>query len=75
MYAYIPVPDTEEGVNDALRQIGEDLRRLAETPSVPVLTVAPFPPVTGQLVIADGTSWDPGSGRGLYYYDGTWIKV
>ena len=24
---------------------------------------------TGMLVIADGTDWDPGSGRGMYWYD------
>jgi metal-dependent HD superfamily phosphatase/phosphodiesterase len=29
----------------------------------------------GMVVIADGTDWNPGSGRGVYWYDGdaaTW---
>lgn len=25
----------------------------------------------GKLVLADGTSWNPGSGRGVYLWDGT----
>lgn len=25
----------------------------------------------GMIRYADGTSWDPGSGQGIYYFDGT----
>jgi hypothetical protein len=33
----------------------------------------PDKPFPGQLVLADGTNWDPGSGKGFYGYDGsTW---
>lgn len=33
----------------------------------------PDKPFQGQLVLADGTNWDPGSGQGFYGYDGaTW---
>lgn len=32
----------------------------------PILYAAPQNPVEGQLVYADGTLWNPGSGRGLY---------
>lgn len=35
---------------------------------------APHKPRNGLLVFADGTDWDPGAGRGLYYYDGSWVK-
>jgi hypothetical protein len=31
-------------------------------------TIAPQKPQNG-LYLADGTGWDPGSGRGLYRYD------
>ena len=31
----------------------------------------PDKPFTGQLVLADGTNWNPGSGRGFYGYDGS----
>jgi hypothetical protein len=30
---------------------------------------APDKPRTGMLRVADGTQWNPGSGRGLYWYD------
>ena len=33
------------------------------------LFVEPSRPLHGQMVYADGTSWNPGSGRGLYYFD------
>lgn len=33
-------------------------------------------PRNGMLVFADGTKWDPGAGRGLYFYrDGSWRKL
>lgn len=31
----------------------------------------PDKPFAGQLVLADGTDWNPGSGVGFYGYDGT----
>lgn len=27
------------------------------------------------FAFADGVEWDPGSGRGLYLYDGVWKKL
>lgn len=41
---------------------------------VQLYTSAPVEPVEGMIVRADGTSWDPGSGRGFYGYDnGAWV--
>lgn len=37
----------------------------------PVCYEAPAKPRDGMRRYADGTQWDPGSGRGLYRYDGT----
>jgi hypothetical protein len=31
--------------------------------------VEPAKPRTGMIRLADGTDWDPGSGRGVYWYD------
>jgi hypothetical protein len=45
------------------------------TLTVPLLNAAPDKPQTGQIVLADGTNWNPGSGRGLYYYDSTWKHI
>lgn len=39
-------------------------------------TAAPPDPVEGMVVWADGTSWNPGSGAGLYEYrGGAWHKL
>ena len=34
-------------------------------------TVAPASPQEGDVYFADGTSWNPGSGKGLYFYNGS----
>lgn len=40
------------------------------------LYVAPLKPRDGDFAYADGSSWNPGYGAGLYYYDGTsWLLV
>lgn len=76
--SYVPAPTLAKTVEDLRRWATLELQRVSEnfrvaqTPTIPVSTVAPAKPVTGQLAFADGTSWNPGSGRGLYYYDGSW---
>lgn len=35
-----------------------------------VLYVAPTKPQEADIVYADGTSWNPGAGKGFYYWDG-----
>ena len=38
--------------------------------------VAPAKPRNGMIVYADGTDWNPGSGRGVYYYKlNTWTLL
>ena len=40
--------------------------------------VEPAKLYTGLIRFADGTNWNPGSGRGIYYYDESspgWIKL
>ena len=40
--------------------------------------VAPTKPRTGMFKLADGTRWNPGLGRGVYYYDkndSSWHKL
>lgn len=36
-----------------------------------VTYVAPSKPRQGDIRYADGTDWNPGSGAGLYYYNGS----
>lgn len=39
-------------------------------------TVAPLKPRDGDIRYADGTSWNPGSGKGIYYFNGTaWVLL
>lgn len=41
--------------------------------NIPQLTSAPSSPVTGDTALADGVSWNPGSGQGVYcYYNSAW---
>lgn len=41
-----------------------------------VLYAAPLGPTAGMVVFADGTTWNPGSGRGLYEYrTSSWQKL
>ena len=47
-----------------------DQIRLKET------NVAPTKPRAGDVRLADGTNWNPGSGAGFYgYYAGAWSKL
>jgi len=37
---------------------------------------APNKPVDGQVEFADGTTWNPGGGKGIYaYYSSAWNKL
>jgi hypothetical protein len=81
-YSHTPVADTPEGVNSALRDLARDADLLRNEPTVPLRTTAPEKPHTGLLVFADGVSFDPGSGRGVYVWDdeanagaGGWIPL
>ena len=42
-----------------------------------VLYAAPVKPRTGWMVYADGTTWNPGSGEGVYVYTSgaVWSKL
>lgn len=41
-----------------------------------VLYAAPAKPREGMFAFADGTTWNPGAGRGLYnYVSGAWVKL
>ena len=53
----------------------EDLR-LEKTFVEPGTETQPTKPRDGDLRYADGTKWNPGSGAGIYFYNGTtWTKL
>lgn len=73
-----PISDVEE----LRRWVQDEFSRLAMTLTVVdnvtynILYTAPLGPVDGMVVFADGTTWNPGSGRGLYEYrTASWVKL
>lgn len=72
------LPDVESlrrYVQDELSSIAREM----ETPEFVVFQVrhvAPTRPTAGMLAFADGTDWNPGSGRGMYEYRvASWVKL
>jgi hypothetical protein len=40
------------------------------------MAAEPAAPTVPMIVYADGTTWDPGSGQGYYYWNGaTWAPL
>lgn len=60
-------------LRDELDRLAAVVRLLASGHLDPVYT-PPLKPRFGDLVLADGTQWDPGSGEGVYRFTstGTW---
>ncbi len=81
--SFIPTASSATTVSDLRTWISNELLRVSnaftttsQTTTIPVITAAPSKPQIGQVVFADGTSWNPNNGRGLYYYDtGGWVKI
>jgi len=63
--------------------VGTELQKIAEaldTPDKFLMLVmqyaAPTKPREGMIALADGTTWNPGSGAGVYaYYGSAWVKL
>jgi hypothetical protein len=81
---YFPgsAPPNIQDVNELRMWIEEELRRLAtslqivDSTQYNVLYAEPLGPTAGMVVFADGTTWNPGSGRGLYEYrTSSWVKL
>lgn len=60
--------------------IDRELTKLEQSESAPrpfvmldETYVAPTKPRAGMVVFADGTKWNPGSGRGVYVYKTSWV--
>jgi hypothetical protein len=73
-----------EGFPDLRAWIASQLRRVADTLAMPtvrgvhfaVLHAEPARYSDGDVVLADGSDWDPGSGGGLYqHFGGNWVKL
>lgn len=63
-------------LQNELQRLAEDLN--SHRPTLKLAKSYSPPPKFGDgvVVLADGTSWDPGSGAGYYgYRDGAWRKL
>lgn len=79
---YIPQMTQGSSVNYAVYTVGTTpsyfggILETGDRLRLPVLTSAPSSPQNGDIVYADGTSWNPGSGAGIYAYEaGAWAKL
>jgi hypothetical protein len=74
MYTPSDVPVDTAQVGDFLRRellsIAQSFQAQAPFLLLKTLYVAPAKPREGLIVLADGTSWNPGAGAGFYGYRG-----
>lgn len=78
---YVPLPPPAQSeslpvyIQNELIRISQAVGELSET-TLPELNEEPLRPRNGQLAYADGTNWNPGSGRGLYFRKGAiWLFI
>jgi hypothetical protein len=70
------VADLRSWISNELVRVSNAFTTSSQTTTLLVLTAAPAKLQIGQVVFADGSNWNPGSGRGLYYYDtGGWVHI
>ena len=71
-YSPSPVNDWS-ALNNELQRVALTLAEPAAFLSLGVSFAPPAKPRDGRVVLADGTSWNPGSGAGYYgYRAGAW---
>lgn len=79
LYSPFPVPSDPEQLttylNEELNRLAGVLNNVAEG-HLDVAYKEPDRPRAGDLRVADGTSWNPGAGAGIYLYQGgSWSKL
>lgn len=81
---YIPGQIPHGNLSAMEQFLFEELQRIAQEftaqtfdhVQLAVRHVAPARPRDGMTVFADGTNWNPGTGRGVYVYSsGAWVKL
>lgn len=63
------IADLVRFVREENLKIANAIRALAEG-HLDMQTTPPQKPRAGNIRFADGVNWDPGSGQGIYYFDG-----
>jgi len=70
------VSDLRNWVSNELVRVANAFKTESQTTTISVLNAEPQKPQIGKIVFADGTNWNPGAGRGMYYYDNSgWVKI
>jgi hypothetical protein len=74
-----PPSDPEElpgYLNETFIELGAVVELLRDG-HLDVVYEAPTKPSQGDIRYADGTSWNPGSGEGIYFFNsaGSWVKL
>ena len=79
--AFVPTPPPNDSdrlaeyIYEEFLRISQEFDLIAEGRFLPILSVEPKRMREGMLVIADGVSWNPGAGKGLYEFrNGVWAK-
>lgn len=70
--AYQPTLPASESIEELKSWMYEELLRISSDLDLlekVELNSEPEKPFHMQMVLADGTDWNPGSGRGFYWYD------
>ena len=74
-------PDQPSWMNSYFQIIAESFNRIRNTFVFEPVNTEPARKYDGLTVFADGTNWNPGAGRGIYYWDsasgasGAWLKL
>lgn len=72
----LTVQQLSEYLSRELNRIGGEFQLVEDGVAIPVRVREPSRPREGMLAIADGTGWNPGSGKGLYEYrSAAWVKL
>lgn len=84
MYTVSPMIDVERSSElevaryfyEELQRVSDALQLVQEGQFLPELHNAPSKPRNGRVAYADGTDWNPGAGKGIYFYNGaTWVPL
>lgn len=73
--AEVPADPLQAYLRDELNKIAAAITALAAG-HLDEQSVAPAKPRKGNVRLANGTTWNPGAGAGIYYFSGSaWVKL
>lgn len=72
----VPAGPTADFLQQEFDNIAREMMGPNDFVQLRMLYAAPSRPREGMVVLADGTTWNPGSGQGFYgYYASAWNKL